>query len=84
MPAKVPIKTGPEIVDFRPVPYSLAALANRRLQPLGHLTALKLLAILTIYHSSIRLCSSLCSSSLNVRFSAHLDSGSAESSLSPR
>jgi hypothetical protein len=32
-------KNGPEIVNFRPVPRFLAALANRRLQPLGHLTA---------------------------------------------
>jgi hypothetical protein len=38
-PTKVSIKNGPEIIDFRPVLGFLAALANRRLQPLGHLTA---------------------------------------------
>ena len=38
-PSKRPIKNGPEIVGFRPVLSSPAALANRRLQPLGHLTA---------------------------------------------
>ena len=38
-PTKVPIKNGPEIIDFRPVLEFPAALANRRLQPLGHLTA---------------------------------------------
>jgi hypothetical protein len=32
------MKNGPEIVDFRPVLRCVAALANRRLQPLGHLT----------------------------------------------
>jgi hypothetical protein len=32
-------KTGLEIVNFRPVLGSPFALANRRLQPLGHLTA---------------------------------------------
>jgi hypothetical protein len=36
--AKFPMKNGPEIVDFRPVLEFSAALANRRLQPLGHLT----------------------------------------------
>jgi hypothetical protein len=34
-----PNKNGPEIVNFRPVLRFLVALANRRLQPLGHLTA---------------------------------------------
>jgi hypothetical protein len=38
-PAKRPMKNGPEIVDFRPVLCVVVALANRRLQPLGHLTA---------------------------------------------
>jgi hypothetical protein len=33
------MKNGPEIVDFRPVLCVVVALANRRLQPLGHLTA---------------------------------------------
>jgi hypothetical protein len=37
-PTKFLIKNGPEIDDFRPVLRFLAALANRRLQPLGHLT----------------------------------------------
>ena len=40
-PTTKPIKNGPEIVNFRPVLRLLAALANRRLQPLGHLTARK-------------------------------------------
>jgi len=38
-PTKFAIKNGPEIIDFRPVLEFPAALANRRLQPLGHLTA---------------------------------------------
>jgi len=38
-PTNKPIKNGPEIVNFRPVLGSRATLANRRLQPLGHLTA---------------------------------------------
>ena len=38
-PTNVPIKNGPEIVNFRPVLGFPVALANRRLQPLGHLTA---------------------------------------------
>jgi hypothetical protein len=38
-PTNDPIKNGPEIVNFRPVLGSWATLANRRLQPLGHLTA---------------------------------------------
>src|SRR5262245_37554424 len=38
-------KNGPEIMDFRPVLQLLAALANRRLQPLGHLTARGILSI---------------------------------------
>jgi hypothetical protein len=33
------MKNGPEIVNFRPVLGFSAALANRRLKPLGHLTA---------------------------------------------
>jgi hypothetical protein len=33
------MRNGPEIVNFRPVLDSRATLANRRLQPLGHLTA---------------------------------------------
>ena len=37
-PTNVPIKNGPEIINFRPVLGSLLALANRRLRPLGHLT----------------------------------------------
>ena len=44
-PTKIPMKNGPEIVDFRPVLWFLAALANRRLQPLGHLTAARNLSI---------------------------------------
>jgi hypothetical protein len=36
---KLPKENGPEINDFRPVLELSAALANRRLQPLGHLTA---------------------------------------------
>ena len=36
---KLPKENGPEIVNFRPVLESRATLANRRLQPLGHLTA---------------------------------------------
>ena len=39
------MKNGPEIIDFRPVIEFLAALANRRLQPLGHLTAEEFLSI---------------------------------------
>ena len=42
-PTNRPIKNGPEIDDFRPVLRFPAALANRRLQPLGHLTVSKLL-----------------------------------------
>ena len=38
-PTKAPIKNGPEIINFGPVLGSPAALANRRLRPLGHLTA---------------------------------------------
>ena len=38
-PTKFQLRNGPEIIDFRPVLEFLAALANRRLQPLGHLTA---------------------------------------------
>src|SRR4029453_13658541 len=37
-PTKRPKKNGPEIINFRPVLGSPLALANRRLQPLGHLT----------------------------------------------
>lgn len=44
-PTKLPMKNGPEIVNFRPVLESPATLANRRLQPLGHLTATRLLSI---------------------------------------
>jgi len=36
---KVGKGNGPEIIDLRPVLQLSAALANRRLQPLGHLTA---------------------------------------------
>jgi hypothetical protein len=36
---KEPTKNGPEIVNFKPVLESQATLANRRLQPLGRLTA---------------------------------------------
>jgi hypothetical protein len=36
---KLPKENGPEIVNFRPALESPLALANRRLQPLGHLTA---------------------------------------------
>jgi hypothetical protein len=32
------MKNGPEIIDFRPILESRATVANRRLQPLGHLT----------------------------------------------
>jgi hypothetical protein len=38
-PTKVPIKNWPETIDFRPALESPLALANRRLRPLGHLTA---------------------------------------------
>jgi hypothetical protein len=38
-PTKPPMQNRPDIIDFRPVLELLAALANRRLQPLGHLTA---------------------------------------------
>jgi hypothetical protein len=38
-PTKALIKNGPEIVNFRPVFESWTTLANRRLRPLGHLTA---------------------------------------------
>ena len=38
-------KNRPEIRDSRPVSRSLVALANRRLQPLGHLTAARNLSI---------------------------------------
>ena len=38
-PTKLPMKNGPEIIDFKPVLESRATLANRRLQPLGHLTS---------------------------------------------
>jgi hypothetical protein len=75
------IKNGPEIVNFRPVLLSLAALANRRLQPLGHLTVSILLKILTIRRGLIRLCSSLCSSSPNLRSSVHLDGRFADHRL---
>jgi hypothetical protein len=44
-PTRFPIKNGPEILDFRPVLRFRAALANRRLQPLGHLTAARNLSI---------------------------------------
>ena len=44
-PTKDPIKNGPEIINFRPVLESPLALANRRLQPLGHLTAARNLSI---------------------------------------
>ena len=37
-PTNLPMKNGPEIIDFRPVLEVLAALANCRLRPLGHLT----------------------------------------------
>ena len=47
-PTKNPIKNGPEIVNFRPVLGFPAALANRRLQPLGHLTVSKLLRNLRV------------------------------------
>ena len=38
-------RNGPEIVNFRPVLGFPAALANRRLRPLGHLTAARQLSI---------------------------------------
>src|SRR5204862_6560185 len=44
-PTKRPIKNGPEIVNSRPVLVSPLALANRRLQPLGHLTATGTLSV---------------------------------------
>jgi hypothetical protein len=47
-PTNKPTKMGPEIVDFRPHVGFLPALANRRLQPLGHLTVSKLLRILRV------------------------------------
>src|SRR6266496_945607 len=48
-------------------PYN--GLANRRLQPLGHLTVMIFLTISAIRRCLIRLCSSLCSSSPDLRFS---------------
>src|SRR5262245_51444941 len=51
-------------------PYN--GLANRRLQPLGHLTVLNLLAILAIRRRLIGLCSSLCSSSPDLRSYTHV------------
>src|SRR5947207_14665531 len=57
-------------------PYN--GLANRRLQPLGHLTVSNLLAISAVCLWLIRLCSSLCSISPNLRSSAHLDGGFAD------
>jgi hypothetical protein len=57
-------------------PYN--GLANRRLQPLGHLTGLIFLTISAIRRGPIRLCSSLCSSSPNLRSSVHLDGGFAD------
>jgi hypothetical protein len=47
-------------------------LANRRLQPLGHLTVMIFLTISATRRWLIRLCSSLCSSSPDLRFSVHL------------
>ena len=38
-------ENGPEINNLRPVPYVSAALANHRLQPLGHLTEARKLSI---------------------------------------
>src|SRR5262245_14484660 len=54
---------------------SYNGLANRRLQPLGHLTASIFLTISALSRPLIRLCSSLCSSSPNLRSSVHLDGG---------
>jgi hypothetical protein len=80
-PTNDPIKNGPEIVDFRPVLYFVAALANRRLQPLGHLTVKIFLTISAIRRWLIRLCSSLCSSSPDLRSSVHLGGGFAHHRL---
>jgi hypothetical protein len=38
-PTNDPIKNGPKIIDFRPVLGFPIALTNRRIRPLGHLTA---------------------------------------------
>jgi hypothetical protein len=60
-------------------PYN--GLANRRLQPLGHLTVMIFLTISAIRRGLTRLCSSLCSSSPNLRSSVHLDGGFADHRL---
>ena len=56
-------------------PYN--GLANRRLQPLGHLTVKIFLAISAIRQWPIRSCSWLCSSSPNLRSSVHFEGGPA-------
>jgi hypothetical protein len=47
-PTKVPINNGPEVFNFRPVLGFPTALANRPLQPLGHLTAARNLSMFSI------------------------------------
>jgi hypothetical protein len=61
-----------KIEDVREADFRLA---NRRLRPLGHLTVSKLLAILAIRQCLIQLCSSLCSSSPNLRASVQVVDG---------
>jgi hypothetical protein len=74
-------KNRPEIRKFRPVLRARVTLANRRLQPLGHLTVWIFLTISAIRRWPIRLCSSLCSSLPNLRPSVHLDGGFADHRL---
>ena len=59
-PTNVPIKNGPEIVNFRPVPEARATLANRRLQPLGHLTAARNLSIYDVWTYAELVCPRCC------------------------
>jgi hypothetical protein len=60
---------------------SYNGLANRRLQPLGHLTVMIFLTISAIRRWPIRLCSPLCSSSPDLRLSVHLAGGFADHRL---
>jgi hypothetical protein len=49
------MKNGPEIVNFRPVPGVVLVLENRRLRPLGHLTAMRSLSIydISVYEAGV-------------------------------
>ncbi len=80
-PTKVPIKNGPEIINFGPVLGSPAALANRRFRPLSHLTVKIFLTISAIHRWLIRLCNAVCSSSPNLRSFVHVDGGFADHRL---